>query len=192
MFDFDGTVTSKDTFLELIKFINGRKKFLAGMTMFFPLLVLYKAKLVSGQTMKEKVMTYFWKDMDEAAFAKCCNDFALQRLPALLRKSAIREIEEHLAQKHTISLVSASGEDWVKPFCDQYSINCIASILEKKNGKLTGKIAGYNCNGKEKVNRIKKMFNLSSFQAVIAYGDTSGDKPMFSIASRSFFKPFRN
>jgi len=47
-----------------------------------------------------------------------------------------------------------------------------------------------NCNGKEKVSRIKEAFNLADFETVYAYGDSSGDKEMLAIATHAHFRPF--
>jgi HAD superfamily phosphoserine phosphatase-like hydrolase len=88
--------------------------------------------------------------------------------------------------------VTASAEEWVKPWCDMLGIGCISTLLEKKKGMITGHIYGINCNGEEKVNRIRQRFDLATFGDIYAYGDTSGDKPMLQLAKFSFFREFED
>ncbi len=87
-------------------------------------------------------------------------------------------------------IVSASPKNWIEPWAAPLGINVLSTNLEIKNGMITGKIEGKNCNGPEKVNRIKEHINLDSYDEIIAYGDTSGDLPMFEIATSTHFKPF--
>ena len=71
-------------------------------------------------------------------------------------------------------------------------IELIATKLEFKAGKLTGKFATNNCYGAEKSHRIKELFDLELYDYIYAYGDSRGDKEMLALADESFYKPFRN
>ena len=191
LFDFDGTITSKDTFLELIKFHKGTSRFYAGMLLLLPRLLLFKAGFISSQSMKETVVGFFWKGTDVTEFDKVCDDFCSQVLPGLIRPAALKTLQKHIEEGHMVAVVSASAENWVKPFCSEFNIKCIATRLEKKENKLTGKLQGLNCNAEEKVTRIKQVFDLNNYEGITAYGDSNGDKPMFRLASVAHFKPFR-
>jgi hypothetical protein len=48
-----------------------------------------------------------------------------------------------------------------------------------------------NCYGQEKVTRICAELDLSEYNSIYAYGDSSGDKPMLALADKAFYKPFR-
>ena len=67
---------------------------------------------------------------------------------------------------------------------------CERLLFEIKNGKLTGKFSTKNCFGIEKVNRIKEKYNLSEYNVIYAYGNSSGDKEMLSIANEKYYKRF--
>jgi phosphoserine phosphatase len=69
-------------------------------------------------------------------------------------------------------------------------IGCIGTRLEIRDAKITGRIHGVNCNGVEKVNRIKQQFDLSGYDDIYAYGDTVGDKPMLQMATYGYFRRF--
>ncbi|MEX6687505.1 HAD family hydrolase [Danxiaibacter flavus] len=192
LFDFDGTITEKDTLLEIIKYQQGSSRYYRGMLKMMPKLLMFKAGLVANQDMKEAVMTYFWKGLDEKQFEEACKKFASTMLPRMLRDKAIEQLKKHVENGDEVTVVSASAEDWVLPFCQAQGIKCIASKMQKVNNRLTGKLNGLNCNGEEKVNRIKKVYNLEEYDTIIAYGDSSGDRQMLGIATNANYKPFRN
>jgi phosphatidylglycerophosphatase C len=191
LFDFDGTITTKDTFIEFLIFYKGMFRFLFGMALMSPVLVLFALKLIPNWKAKQAVLRYFIGNDDLAMLNTKCMDFTKQVLPRFIRPGALEAIRKYQMDNCTVAVVSASAENWVVPWCEQYGILCIATQLEVKNGIVTGDLCGPNCYGPEKVNRIQKQFLLSEFEEIIAYGDSSGDKEMFAIAHKQHFKPFR-
>ena len=104
---------------------------------------------------------------------------------------ALAEVQRHIAEGTTVVVISASAENWVRPWCAINGLNCLATQLEVKDGKLTGKISGANCYGVEKERRIKECYTLTNYDEVIAYGDSSGDLQMLALANQQHYKPFR-
>ena len=191
-FDFDGTITTRDTLLEFIKFCKGNTHFWLGFLLNSPYLAAFKAKLISNQAAKEKVLEYFFRNTPEDAFNQMCEAFTKEDLPRLMRPGALREIQKLKQEGYVVVVVSASPENWIRQWADQNNLELIASRLEIKEGKITGKIVGKNCHGEEKVRRIMEKYVITDYSAIHAYGDTSGDRPMLSLATNSFFKPFRD
>ncbi len=190
-FDFDGTITTKDTLLEFIKYSKGKNAFYLGFLLHIPYLIAMKLKLISNQKTKEEVLSYFFGSMSLPKFEELCTDFATNKLPSLIRKDALTEIKKLQQKEIEIVIVSASPQNWITQWASLKKIQLIATKLELKNNRLTGKIEGNNCYGQEKVNRIKKKFQLSSYREIYAYGDSSGDEPMLQLAHHQYWKPFR-
>lgn len=190
-FDFDGTITKKDTLLEFIKFSKGKIGFYFGFLINSPYLVAFKLKLISNQTAKEKILRFFFKNMPVERFQVLCDNFSRQVLLGLIRAKALEEIEKLKNEGVTIVVVSASPENWIRKWAGDNSIQTISTQLEIKDDKLTGKILGNNCHGEEKVIRIKENYVLSEYETIFAYGDSSGDKHMIKLASVAHYKPFR-
>ena len=190
-FDFDGTITTKDTMFELIKFSKGPASFYAGMMFLSPILAAVKCKLLPAQAGKEKLLGYFFGGAPASSFAENCQAFCKEKLPGLLRDEALQQIAAHKRNGEEVVIVSASAEQWVKPWADKLELVLLSSRLEEPGGILTGKLEGPNCNGVEKVNRIRSTYDLNSYTHITCYGDTSGDLPMLSLATVSYFKPFR-
>ena len=190
-FDFDGTITTKDTLLEFIKFSKGNFRFYRGFLINSPILIAFKLKIISNQKAKEIILKYFFGGMLYSEFEKLCSDFAEQALPKLIRPKAMVEIDRLKQAGVPVVVVSASPENWIRKWADKMQVKLMATCLEIKNEKITGKILGYNCRGKEKLNRILKEYNLSDYEEIYAYGDSSGDRHMLSIAHQPHMKPFR-
>ena len=190
-FDFDGTITTKDTLLEFIKFSKGKRRFYFGFLQNIFSLVGMKLKIFSNQAVKEKMLAHFFSGMPASVFENQCAAFYCQALPTLIRPAAIAEIKKLQELGIAVVVVSASPENWIAAWTNQMGVELIASRLEIKNEMITGKIIGKNCHGIEKVARIKEKYALSNYAVVYAYGDSSGDLPMLELANDKFFKPFR-
>ena len=114
-FDFDGTLTTRDTLLEFIRFACGTPRFLLGFLLYSPLLVLMKLRLYSNGKAKQKVFAHFFKGMTIEAFDALCQDFASTHRH-LLRPEVVRQLEQALSEGAEVLIVSASIDNWVRPF----------------------------------------------------------------------------
>jgi len=191
IFDFDGTITVHDTLLEFIRYYSGTLKFFIGFMLASPIIVLSKLKVIPNWRAKEVVLTWFFKNVPLDTFNTKGKSFWITRTPPRIRPKALQAIHEHLRAGTRVVVVSASAENWVKPWCDAMGLECVATRLETTSGKLTGKIAGKNCYGPEKVRRIKEKLNLSEYQHIIVYGDSAGDREMLTLGNEKHYKPFR-
>ena len=192
LFDFDGTITRKDTFVEIIRFKVGTAKLAAGMLALSPVLVMYKLKLIKNWRAKEIMFGYFFKGTPIDEFLRLGVDFSRKALPSLIRPSALARIQEHQAAGDDIFIVSASAAEWIKPWSDQFGIKVIGTSWEVVDGKITGKIKGKNCYGPEKKVRIMERVVPSEYKVVSVYGDTSGDREMLTLATDKYYRYFKD
>jgi phosphatidylglycerophosphatase C len=190
-FDFDGTITSRDTMFELIKFQKGMPRFLLGVLCNMPVFAALKLKLISNQVAKERLLSYFFGGTTLADFQSGCDQFAENKLPSLIRPASIEEIEKLKAEGFEVVVVSASAENWIKKWAGKTGVKLIATRLQSSGDKITGRIAGINCNHAEKAARIKADYNLSGYDEIYGYGDSSGDHEMLALTTKTFYQPFR-
>jgi phosphatidylglycerophosphatase C len=192
LFDFDGTITTKDTLLEFIRFYHGNGKFLAGFALSSPWLVLMKLKIIPNWRAKEKILEWFFAGEELTRFDARCAQFCRDVVPTLIRNEALKTIRQHQAEGATVVVISASAANWVEPWCKEHRLPCLATQLEVKSGRITGRIKGINCYGAEKESRIRAAYKLKDFDEILAYGDSSGDREMLALASKKFYRPFRD
>ena len=190
-FDFDGTITTKDTLLEFIKFYKGTGLFYLGFLLYSPFVAAYKLGIIPNYVAKQKILQFFFKGESMEQFTAGCTKFAQTVLPSLIRPKALKEIERLKALDTTIVVVSASAENWISGWAAQNGLHLIGTLLATGNGKITGAIDGKNCYGDEKVCRIEAQYNLNDYAEVYCYGDSGGDKAMLQLATLRFYKPFR-
>lgn len=192
LFDFDGTITTSDTMFLFTRYVVGTTRFLAGMTLLALPLALHKLKLISAQRAKEIFLAHFFGGMTETEFDDLGRSFARTRIPDIVRPAATEAIRSHKNDKSRIIVVSASAQNWMMPWALNEGLEVLATRLEVVDGKITGKITGLNCNGDEKVNRIRGLLNPADYPTIVAYGDTKGDLPMLALATEKHFMPFRD
>lgn len=192
LFDFDGTITTKDTLIEFVRFYRGPRKYLESMITLSPILGLYALKMIPNWKAKQYFLSRHFRGENIDVFNSRCREFSTNILPSLIRPKALTAIKSYREQNVTMAVVSASAENWVGPFCEEQGLICLATKLEVRDKVITGKLHGKNCYGDEKVCRIKEQFDLSSFREIIAYGDSSGDREMLAIAHQAYYKPWRS
>ena len=190
-FDFDGTITTKDSFLEFIKFYRGTRGFYSGFLLYSPFLIAFKLKLIPNYTAKQKILAHYFRGEDITRFQSQCDAFAGEVLPKFFRPKALIEIDRLKNAGVRVIIVSASAENWIKAWADKQNLELLGTRLEVKDNKITGRIEGKNCYGEEKVCRIKEGIDLDYYDDIYAYGDSSGDKQMLALARHAFYKPFR-
>jgi phosphatidylglycerophosphatase C len=190
LFDFDGTLTRRDSFKDFLIFAVGIRTFLTGVVPLSPWILLYLLRVISNEKAKQRVFAYFFKGWSRERFQDIGQQFARERLSHLLRPEAAARLKWHQRQNHTICVVSASFEDYLKDWCDEQGLDLIGTKAEVKNNVLTGQFATANCYGPEKLRRVKERYELGQFQTIYAYGDSRGDKELLSAAHQKFYRCF--
>ena len=191
LFDFDGTITTKDSLVDFIQFAVGKPNYYTGLLKLSPLLTAYTLKLIPNHIAKEKLIAHFFKGWDSERFQELAEQYALERIDAITKPDAVKKIEWHQKEGHRIVIVSASIECWLNAWCKNNHIELISTKLEVADGKLSGKFATKNCYGIEKANRVKEACNLENYDYIYAYGDSRGDRELLALADESFYRPFR-
>lgn len=190
VFDFDGTLTTKDSFLRFILFAAPWYKIL-GSVMVFPVVIFYFLGLVSNNTAKERVFSYFFGGISSKQFRKISEEFSIKRLGAIIRKIALEKAMWHKNQGHKLVIASASMEDWIRPWAKNHGFDdVIATMPEIKDNKLTGKFSGKNCSGEEKLRRFLNKYPDREKYFIYAYSDSKKDKPLLTLVDASFLKNF--
>ena len=191
-FDFDGTLTTRDTLLEFIRFACGTPRFLLGFLLYSPLLVLMKLRLYPNGKAKQKVLAHFFKGMTIGEFDALCQDFARTHRH-LLRPEVVRQLEQVLSEGAEVLIVSASIDHWVRPFFEgdrsqnmgDRRLHVMGTQIEVVEGRLTGRFLTPNCYGQEKVRRILAIYPDRSSYHLTAYGDSRGDREMLAFADEA-------
>lgn len=182
-FDFDDTITKKCTFVDIIIHVKGYTNFLLGMAILLPDVILYKLGLMSNYLVKKKMFTRFFAGVNKQDYYSFCEDYSLNKIDPILHEKAKEKIAWHKEQGHKLLIITASMEEWVKPWA---LINGFEDVISTKpeiiDDKLTGDFQTKNCFGKEKVNRLREKYPNREEYYLYAYGDSEGDKDLLQYA----------
>lgn len=187
-FDFDGTLTTKDSLLAFIRFAKGDLSLVLGFLRYAHLLVLMKLGLYPNYKAKQKVFAHFFKGMTLSDFDALCQQFA-DNHKGLLRPKGIETIKQAQAEGVEVLIVSASIDNWVQPFFP--SVKVVGTQIEVTEGRLTGRFLTKNCYGQEKVERILALYPQRETYVLTAFGDSRGDRELLAFADEAHYKPFR-
>jgi len=155
-----------------------------------PLFVLLKLKLVEAEKIKKSFIASILKGESKEKIKKKSQQFFEKYYPEIFRTNALEFIDS-IDRNHTESyIVSASLDIWVQPFAEKFKMNLLATRAEFVDDIFTGNFIGKNCNGAEKVERLKEATKGKKYDKIIAFGDTSGDREMMEWADESQFKFF--
>lgn len=177
-FDFDGTITRKDTFLDFATLSFGARK------VYFTLLKHSLGLLTKDKgEVKEAVFADLFKGMDYALFKTYGEQYALTRVPMMLNEKVMKRLLWHQQQGHEVVVVSASVCEWIAPWAQAQHIHTVLSTeVEVENGVLTGRFSTPNCKKEEKVRRLQAFYPDRKNLILYAYGNSSDDEAMLSYA----------
>jgi phosphoserine phosphatase len=119
-----------------------------------------------------KFLAGVFKDVDVNHLDKVMKAFIFTEFDSLKNEKASQELEKHITREKKTVLVATSFEPIAKHAAKFFHINdYVATKLEIKNGKYTGKILGKINYKDEKLARLSKY----DFEGSFGYGDHDSD-----------------
>jgi HAD superfamily hydrolase (TIGR01490 family) len=185
LFDFDGTITSADTFTPFVRLAAGRSRVLAGSAILSPLLLGYALGVVPTKKVRAAVARCAFWGRPRERVAALGAEYA-ESLTRVVRPEAVERIRWHQAHGDTVVVVSASLDAYLIPWCQSQKLELICTELESRAGTLTGRYRGGDCTGTEKARRVRERYALDRYPVVYAYGDTDEDRELLGLAHKQY------
>ncbi|MGF1733568.1 HAD-IB family hydrolase [Photobacterium kasasachensis] len=188
LFDFDGTITTEDTYTKFIFFATPKLRLVVGFSVIWPVIIFYKLGwLRASKTRPILSKVAFWR-REVSKVSVSAERFVAEYLPLVTRKDVLDKVRWHKSQGDEVFVVSASLSPYLEIWCQSQGVNLICSELESKAGIYNGNYTKGDCSEERKVRYIKDKLDLSEYSTVYAYGDTDEDLPMLSIAHVKYFR----
>ncbi len=188
IFDFDGTLTTKDTFIEFARQTVGTRKLFSAIFRNALWLIRWKLGLCEGGKAKEHLFTSLYKGMSYQVFKDYGHDFA-PHISTITNTDIVDLMDRHVKAGHRVYIVSASIPEWIAPWALLHGIPSDrilgTNIAVDADKHITGRFSSPNCNGEEKVRRIREVETQLDNCTIFAYGNSSGDKPMLDLATHA-------
>ena len=184
-FDFDGTITRRDTLFEFSKFALGKKRVFIALLKSLLAIIKWKIGFSTNSQAKEILFTHLFKNYPYLEFKQKGKEFA-SHIDTILRPDTVDILRRHLAEGRCAVIVSASMAEWIEPWAEKNGFEQVIATkpqIDPDTKKITGRFATPNCVGDEKVARIKELYpDLTSLETW-AYGDSKSDLPMLALSN---------
>jgi len=196
VFDFDGTITTDDTFRLFLRYYRGTMNYVFKIISLLPTFAAYGLRLIDRNVVKAKVIHRFFKGEAVSHVEARAKTFARDVIPALIRPAAAEALEHAKTRekegRESLYICSASIGPYLRAYFLHIGItNILATELKSESGVCSGEIDGYNIWGAGKVRRILAEFEPNNVTIKEAYGDSRGDRELLNAAQASFYRPFR-
>ena len=187
VFDLDGTLVRRDTFLPFV-FGYGWRRRRPG-TMLIPIdLALYGSGVLPAGVAKGRVLRRVLRGETPAEVERAAEAFAEQWVPARLVPATAGRLEHHAGAGHRLILLTASPVAYAAAIARRLGIpEVIGTEVGFDGGRCTGAIVGENCRGPAKLARLQEYLGTEISPAgSFAYGDSRHDLPVLQWVAHGF------
>jgi phosphatidylglycerophosphatase C len=188
-FDFDGTITTSDSFRAFMLQTAGPARFAWAALRCLPWLAGIAPGWSERGPTKARFLYAAVGPVRRAALDAAAQRFVERGLPALVRPEMVARVREHQALGHEVVLVSASPSLYLRKWAATVGIGTVlATELDWRDDVYTGRLAGRNCWGPEKVARLRAWWGERAPATLYAYGDSRGDREMAALANHAWIR----
>ncbi|MEZ4921374.1 MAG: HAD-IB family phosphatase [Saprospiraceae bacterium] len=185
LFDFDGTLTWGDTMLAFFRHALGLGVLLLGLVQLPVWLLLGILKLrVNKAYLKERLLRFYLGKKGKEEWEALAHSFADALQENAYRVAVYDQLRKYQKAGDRVCIVSASLDVWLDPIWGNQNVELICTQSNWQGSKWMG-FDGANCNGDEKVRRIKALVNLADYEHIVAYGNSRGDAAMLKLANEA-------
>ncbi|MBL8256752.1 MAG: HAD-IB family hydrolase [Pseudoxanthomonas mexicana] len=187
LFDFDGTLTTRETFPDFMRYAVARPRLLAGSVLLAPVVFGYRRGWIAGNPTRASIVQVGLRGVEAARVHALGATFARDILPGVLRPDAMTRLAWHRERGDRVIVVSGGLDAYLLPWCEAQGVELACSVLAERNGRITG-YAGAQCVGDEKVRRVHALCDRTTYAAIHAYGDTHEDHAMLAMAHHKTYR----
>lgn len=198
-FDFDGTLTKGDSLMPFLARGLGRPRLLLALAQCAPWLLAYALRLVPNHVAKARLLDATLRDRRLAELGEWTQQWLARDLPSQWNLWALAQLQAHQQAGHCCVMVSASPDLYVTQVAKQLGFDAVICTEMEVRGRgadahLTGRMHTPNCHGEQKVQRLQTWLNQqlgthdATYRVHSAYGDTSGDLPMLTLAEHAWYR----
>ncbi len=182
-FDVDGTLTRRDCVLPFLARVGGRARLAAALLRHGPSLAGAARDRERRDDVKQSLTAAVLGGRTLAEVDAVAERFAAEIAEGWLRADVLDRLTWHRQAGHEVVLVTASYAVYAAPLGRRLgAATVVATELDVDGcGLLTGRLAGNNCRGEEKVRRLIARYG-DPLDLGWAYGDSEDDLPMLARA----------
>jgi phosphatidylglycerophosphatase C len=182
-FDFDGTLTRRDTLLPFLVDVAGPARVARAMALDAPRLARMALGRADRDAAKSDLVARVLAGYPYADVAARGRAYALRVVERGLRPSTLARLRWHVREGHDVVIVSAALDAYLHEVARLLGVaTVLCTTLEvDTGGRITGRLEGGNCRGPEKIARLANHLDGARVR-LWAYGDSHGDAELLAAA----------
>ena len=188
LFDLDGTLTTRDTFLPFLWFYARRQRKVWPLLVSPFVIAAYLLKLITDRSAKQLMIKAFVGGDQELTVESEAFEFTRRWVTQHLNDLGMEKLREHQGGGDRVIMVSASPDIYVPIIARELGIHeVLCTKVQRHEGRVLGSIVGPNCKRQAKVEFLTAHLNADQPPAKsYAYGDSRHDLPMLRWVKHGF------
>jgi HAD superfamily hydrolase (TIGR01490 family) len=190
IFDLDGTLTRRDTFLAYLHFVLKRRIARLAQCARLPWSVLlYQSGLRPRDWLKQDFVAAVLGGCSRAEVNAHTAAFIGQFGPGLIKPAALEVLRWHQSQSHRLMIASASLDIYALRLGTLWGVpEGVCTQVKWEADRITGMLDGPNLRGEAKLTAVKDALGLTAGDRpeIFAYSDHHSDLPLLKFADYGF------
>ncbi len=183
-FDFDGTLSRKDSLGPFLELVCGRAQLYRALARRSPALAGVTVGLGDRDAEKARLVGRLLGGRPADAVRASGAEYARSLTETdALRPEMLERVAWHRAEGHEIVIVSASLDAYLEPIAPLLGVDTVlcTRLGVTADGRLDGRLEGGNVRGAEKVRRVRDWIGDHDVE-LWAYGNSTGDRELLAAA----------
>jgi phosphatidylglycerophosphatase C len=194
-FDFDGTITTRDTLLPFLLRVFGRVRVLRAFSAVWIAGLKRLVGLMTRDAFRRVLIAHLFDGLPVERVKRLGVEHALA-VHAWVRPQALARIRWHRRKGHELVLVSAAPDVYLTHVASQLGFDHVlcTRLSTWRVGDIEfydGGVEGADCTGAEKLRRLRAHVGDLDAVRLHVYGDGAGDPALLSAADHPHHRPFR-
>ena len=184
-FDFDRTLTRRDTFVPFLRLVRGRRGLAVDS---WAALRRSRPGTLTRDTLKADLCRAALRGRTRDDLAALGARHAGDVLRTGMRPDTLARLRWHQAEGHRVVVVSAGLDTYLTEVVARLGVDGLVctTVAFDDHGVATGELSGGNCRGPAKAERLTATWaGQPRPERVWAYGDSAGDRELLAMSDHS-------
>jgi phosphatidylglycerophosphatase C len=192
-FDFDGTLSRRDTLVPFLSSVSGRARFVQVCTQLGLLGARRRVDVRDRDELKMELLRRLFRGRSEAELRERGELYARDLLTNELNPEVLRRVEQHREATHDVVFVSASLVYYLEPLARELGLQGVIAVEPAaEGGVLTGELTHPNVRAEQKAVRLREWLAEAptgplEHTELWAYGNSSGDHALLELAHHAYW-----
>jgi phosphatidylglycerophosphatase C len=191
-FDFDGTISRRDTLLPFLARVAGRRRFAAVWARIGASGATGGVALSDRDAVKAEMVRILLTGRSGDELRERGELYARDLLSDALRPMVVDRVHRHRERGDRTAIVSASLVYYLEPLARELGMDGVIGVEpEESGGVLTGRLLRPNVRAEEKATRLRGWLGVGPTDRcdgpMWGYGNTSGDHALLEMSDRAYW-----